>query len=216
MRYKAIALCVVAVLLVVPAVCSGQIVTQKWFFNDGPCPSYQWGDSDPILGGPYWEWMDSLAIGPADSLCGIADVLNPPQEFYATSQVASNETWWCHFWAEIYLSNNYANHNNPVHAALGYGTPGNTASFVQVAPTVTVNVTNLTPGCGIPYIFDFAIPASFTLVNQALMVKIWIDVPPGDVHIYWDSPCCPSALYADCTVPVEEKTWGTIKELYRH
>jgi hypothetical protein len=81
---------------------------------------------------------------------------------------------------------------------------------------VTVNVTNFTMVCGMPYTFDFGVPASLTLTNQSLIIKIWTTVPPGDVHIFWDADCCPSALYADCTVPVEEKTWGQVKQLYEN
>lgn len=214
MKRLGITLCFLALLLPTTVMSADQVVTQVWYINNGPGTLYQWGDSDPQLGA-FWEWMNSMAIAPCDTLCAVADVLQPPQEYYATCTVQYSCTFWCHFWAELYLSNNYPDHNNPVYAALGVGTPGNAGSFVQVSTTVTVNVTNLTPTCGIPYIFDFGIVPSFTLSNQALMLKIWTTVPPGDVHIYWDSECCPSALYSDCTLPVEETTWGSIKNLYQ-
>jgi hypothetical protein len=213
MRASGIVVCVVAALLVLPGVGQSRPATAVWYFNDGPHSTWQWADSDPQLG-VFWEWMSPTAIAPADTVCGAADVLQPPQEYYAAAAVQASDIYWCHFWAVIYLSNNYADHNNPVYAALGYGTPGNAASFVQVSATATVNVTNFTMGCGVPYTFDFAVPPSFTLTNQSLIIKIWTTIPPGDVHVYWDSVCCPSALYADCTVPAEGDSWGRIKHLY--
>ena len=213
MRTHGIVLCFIAVLVFLPAVSPGQSVSEYWYFNDGPHGTWQWGDSDSQLGS-FWEWMDPLAITIADTVCAVADVLQPPQEYYAATQIIASKTYWCHFWSIIYLSNNYPDHNNPVHAALGYGTPGNPASFIQISPTVTVNVTNFTMVCGLPYTFDFGVPPSFTLTNQSLIIKIWTTVPPGDLHVFWDADCCQSALYADCTVPVEEESWGRIKQLY--
>jgi hypothetical protein len=190
----------------------GQVHTHIWYFNDGPGTSYTWGDIDPQLG-PFWEWMGPGYIAPWDTVCAVADLLNPPQEYYAASQVEASALYAGNFWAKIYLSNNYAGHNNPVHAALGYGTPGNPSTFIQVAPTVTVNVTNLTFTCGQEYTFNFGGPWYINLTNQAVIIKIWTTIPPGDVHIFWDYECCPSALYLDTSVPVEEDSWGGIKKL---
>ncbi len=213
MKASRIVVCLVAAVVLMATVSLSRPPTAVWYFNDGPHGTWQWADSDPQLG-QFWEWMDPLAIAPEDTVCASADVLQPPQEYYATTQVIASDVYWCHFWAVIYLSNNYPNHSNPVHAALGYGTPGNAASFVQVGATVTVNVTNFTVGCGMPYTFNFGVPPSFAVNNQSLIVKFWTTVPPGDVHVYWDSPCCPSALYADCTVPADQDSWGKIKALY--
>jgi hypothetical protein len=204
--------CLLAALLLLPAAGMCQTISNVWYFNDGPGTSYWWGDSDPQLG-PFWEWMGPGYIAPGDTACGIADLLNPPQEYYAASQVEASHTYAGNFWAEIYFSNNYPNHNNPAHAAIGYGTPGIPGSFVQVGPTVTANVTNLTVGCGQMYTFNFGIQY-ITLTNQAVIIKIWTSVPPGDVHIYWDAECCPSALYLDSTVAVESESWGAIKQLF--
>jgi hypothetical protein len=214
MRVTGIVLCLVAVLLCLPAAGSGQIITNTWYFNDGPGTVYQWGDADPQLG-PYWEWMGPGYLLPDETSCAYADVLQPPQEYYAASQVEASNTYAGNFWAEIYLSNNYAQRNNPVHAAIGYGTPGNPASFVQVGPTVTQNVTNLSVGCGQMYTFNFGGPLYINLANQSVIIKIWTTIPPGDVHIYWDAQCCPSALYLDSTVPVEAESWGAIKQVFR-
>ena len=213
MRITVIVICLVAVILCLPAVGMSQIITDTWYFNDGPGTAYWWGDSDPQLGA-FWEWMGPGAIAPGDTVCGMGDVLMPPQEYYATSLVEASMTYAGNFWAKIYLSNNYAAHNNPVHAAIGYGTPGTPASFVQVGPTVTVNVTNFTVGCGMSYTFNFGGPLYVTLTNQSIIIKIWTTVPPGDVHIYWDAECCPSALYLDSTVGTENESWGVIKQLH--
>ena len=62
--------------------------------------------------------------------------------------------------------------------------------------------------------FDFGTPALLALINNAIIVEITYTGQAGDTHIYWDGQCCPSALYADCTVPVEERTWGNVKQLY--
>lgn len=213
MRVTGTVICLVALILCLPVVGNGQIISNTWYFNDGPGTVYWWGDTDPQLG-PFWEWMGPGYIAPGDTACAYADVLMPPQEYYAASQVEASMTYVGNYWAKIYLSNNYLDHNNPVYAAIGYGTPGNPSSFVQVGPTVTVNVINLTVGCGLPYVFDFGGPHSINLTNQAILIKIWTTVPPGDVHIYWDSECCPSALYLGSEVSVETETWGAIKQLY--
>jgi len=214
MKASGIVVCLfLSALLLLPGAGQSLPPTVTWYFNDGPHSTWQWADNNPQLG-QFWEWMYPTAIAPEDTVCAAADVLQPPQEYYATTQLYAHDTFWCQFWAVIYLSNNYPNHNNPVHAALGYGTPGPAGVFIPVSPTVTVNVTNFSPGCGMPYTFNFGVPSSFTVNNQSLIVKFWTTIPPGDVHVYWDSPCCPSALYADCTVPAEGDTWGKIKELY--
>lgn len=213
MKASGIVVCFLVALLLPPTLGESVPSHTVFYFNDGPHSTWQWGDNDPQLG-QFWEWMSPSITPPSDSLCAAADVLQPPQEYYATTQVFAHDVFWCHFQAVLYLSNNYPDHNNPVHAAMGYGTPGNAASFVQVSATVTVNVTNYTMGCGMPYVFDFALVPSFSVNNQSVMVKFWTTVAPGDVHVYWNGECCPSALYADCTVPADQDTWGKIKELY--
>ncbi len=212
MRIFGTILCLAVALTFLPTAGPAQTITNAWFINDGPGTVYWWGDADPQLGA-YWEWMGPGYITAGDTVCAQADVLQPVQEYYATSLVEASMTYAGNFWAVLYLSNNYENHNNPVYAAVGYGTPGNVASFVQVTPTVTVNVTNMTVGCGMAYNFDFGGPHFVNLTNQSIIIKIWTDVPPGDVHIFWDAECCPSALYLDSTVGVESASWGVIKRL---
>ncbi|MBU8923121.1 MAG: hypothetical protein KOO63_14980 [Bacteroidales bacterium] len=212
MRIIGTILCLAVVLTCLPTAGPAQTITHSWFINDGAGTVYWWGDSDPQLGA-YWEWMGPGYIETGDTVCAQADVLQPVQEYYAASQVEASMTYAGNFWAVLYLSNNYENHNNPVYAAVGYGTPGNPASFTQVTPTVTGNVTNLTMGCGMPYNFNFGGPHFINLTNQSVIIKIWTDVAPGDVHIYWDADCCPSALYLDNTVGVEPSSWGVIKRL---
>ena len=79
---------------------------------------------------------------------------------------------------------------------------------------MTANVTNLTIGCGAEYTFDFGGPHIINVLNQSVLIKIWTTIEPGDVHIYWDAECCPSALYLGTSVGVETESWGTIKQLY--
>lgn len=216
MNASKVAVCLILASLIFPFAGNAQLAVPEhnvFYFNDGPHSTWQWADNNPQLG-QFWEWMYPTAIEPSDTVCASADVLQPQQEYYATSEVYAGGTFWCHFQVVLYLSNNYPDHSNPVHAAVGYGTPGNPAFFVQVSSTVTMFVTNYDVGCGIPYLFDFGMMPSFTVNNQSLIVKFWTTVPPGDVHVYWDSTCCPSALYADCAVPAEGSTWGKIKNLY--
>ncbi len=213
MRVTGIVLCIVAVILCLPVVGNAQIIANVWYFNDGPGTLYQWGDSDPQLG-VFWEWMGPGYNTSGDTVCAYGDVLQPPQEFWAASQVEASMNYVGNFWAQIYLSNNYAGHNNPVYAAVGYGTPGNPASFVQVGPTMTANVTNLTVGCGALYYFNFGGPHQINLTNQSVLLKIWTDVPSGDVHVYWDGDCCPSALYLGSTNATETESWGAIKQMF--
>ena len=213
MRVTGTVLCLLMVLLCLPVVGTAQIISNVWYINDGPGTVYAWGDSDPQLGA-FWEWMGPGYITTGDTVCAYADVLQPPQEYWAASQVEASMNYVGNFWAEIYLSNNYADHNNPVYAAIGYGTPGNPGSFVQVGPTVTANVTDFTVGCGALYLFDFGGPHVIGLTNQAVLFKIWTDVPPGDVHVYWNGECCPSALYLGSTNAVESESWGAIKQMY--
>lgn len=212
MRVTGIVLCLVMAVLCLPSAGTAQIVSNVWYFNDGPGTVYWWGDADPQLGA-FWEWMGPGYIEPGDTACAYGDVLQPPQEFWAASQVEASMNYVGNFWAKIYLSNNYVDHNNPIYAAIGYGTPGNPGSFVQVGPTVMANVTNLTIDCGTEYMFDFGGPWHISLTNQSVLIKIWTTVPPGDVHIYWDSECCPSALYLGSTIGVETGSWGAIKKL---
>ena len=212
MRVTGIVVFLVAVILCLPVVGMSQIISNTWYFNDGPGTTYWWGDADPQLGA-FWEWMGPNYLAPDDTVCAYADVLQPPQEYYAASQVEASTMYAGNYWAEIYLSNNYSDHNNPVYAAIGYGTPGNPSSFVQVGPTVTANVINFTIGCGLQYTFDFGLQY-ITLTNQAIIIKIWTTVPPGDVHVYWDAHCCPSALFLDSSVPVKGESWGAIKQLF--
>lgn len=214
MRATGIILCLIAVVLCFPAAGNCQFASYTWYFNDGPGTLYNWGDSDPQLGA-FWEWMGPGYLTPGDTVCTYTDVLQSPQEFYGASQVEENTTYSGDFWAEIYLSNNYPDHSNPVNAAIGYGTPGNPSSFVQVGPTVTGTVTNMTVDCGQKYTFDFGGPHYITLSNQSVIIKIWTTVEPGDVHIYWDGECCPSALFLDHTVDADKESWGGIKHLYK-
>lgn len=212
MRSTVTVLCLVVLMLCLPV--AGNSIIMGWYFNDGPGTVYWWGDSDPQLGA-FWEWMGPQYYPAAtgDTTCAYADILQPPQEYYAVSQVEANATYAGNYWAVIFLSNNYPDHNNPVYAAIGYGTPGNPSSFVQVGPTSMASVTNFTIGCGFNYIFNFGLQY-ITLTNQAVIIKIWTNIPPGDVHIYWDAECCPSGLFLDSSVGVESESWGAIKQLF--
>ena len=213
MRIAGMVIFMAALILFLPVAGVAQIITETWYFNDGEGTDYRWGDADPELG-QFWERMGKRYVPPEDTACAYGDILTPPQEYYAVSEIEAGVSYFGYFSAEIFLSNNYPGHENPVYAAIGYGTPGNAASFIQVGPAVSVNVTNMTIGCGEPYSFIFGGPYEIFLENQALMIKIWTTVPPGDVHIYWYGQCCPSALHYDSEVSVEEETWGTIKRMY--
>jgi hypothetical protein len=197
------------------AVCAGQ--TNVWYINDGPDVTYHWEDTSI---GSFWEWMYPTAIDPGDSLCTISDLPSPymPQSpLFAVSYPENAIYSGCEFYAVLYLENNYPGFSEPVTVTLGTGTAGIPASFVPIATPVTVYVTNSgTFACGLPYTFNFGTVASCVLTGNSLILQITNNDTGGNTHIFWDSWCCPSALYANCPATgAENRSWGAIKSLYR-
>jgi hypothetical protein len=181
-------------------------------FNDGPESSTQIKWSEYAYN--FWEEMfQNAADQPACSICD----LDPSQDYYAYSPIMTNTYTDCAFWAEIYFANNWLGSQNVIYVTLGVGLPGNAASFVPFTAPVSQVVTNQMepPYCGMLYVFNFGMIPEVLLNQESLIVRIHYTGAYGDGHIYWDSECCPSALYIDCPSPVESGTWSTIKAMYR-
>ncbi len=199
-------------LLAIPSLSAAQV----WYFNDGPSATGYWWSDDSI--GPFWEWMGQDAIAPGDTVCTYTDMMSDSyyQPYWASTQVYEEGDPTTHFWAEIYFDNMYLGYQEAVTVTLGKGTPGNPASFVPLTAPVTGTISSSgNISCGFPYTFDFGM-VTFALNGEALILKIEEPTDTGGrVHIFWDGECCPSALYANPTVPGEEASWSHLKALYR-
>ena len=189
--------------------------THTWYINDGPNGTYWWEDTGI---GPFWEWMTATAIEEGDTLCGIADVPDGvwATAYYAATLIHTADYSDCRFWAVLYLENSYTGQGEPVYATLGVANPM-TMTFTPVVGPVAQTVTNTGPlDCGQPYTFDFGFVSPLVLTNASLALEIThINLYDSLPHIFWDSECCPSALYAECPSPVEEESWSVIKALYK-
>lgn len=192
-----------------------QAYSHVWYINDGPDVTYWWEDTSI---GPLWEWMFETAIEEGDTLCGMADV---PDGEWATAYYAATYPHTvtyadCHFWAVLYLENSYAGPGETVYATLGVANTA-TMTFNPVVGPVAQVVANVGPlDCGVPYTFDFGNVSSISLMGNSLALEIsHVNLYDSYTHIFWDSECCPSALYAECPSAVETGSWSTIKALYR-
>jgi hypothetical protein len=203
--------CALLIALSVPA--AAQDFT--WFINDGPDGAYAWTD----LGlGTFWEAMAADAIEPGDVDCRVADLPLPPEvtAYWACTAPLSFDFANYGFWADLYLSNNYEAHSNPVFATLGRGTCGQEQSFTAIAGPVQVDLTYFDPemDCGLAYRFDFGVIGSLALTNESLILKIEYAGQPNDGHIYWDGECCPSALACEEGTAAATASFSLVKALY--
>jgi len=203
-----------ALLIALAAPAAAQDFT--WFINDGPDGGgYAWTD----LGlGPFWEAMAADAIEPGDTICTLADLPLPPEvtAYWACTAPLNFDFAGYGFWADLYLSNNYEGHSNPVFATLGTGTCGDDQGFTPLVGPVQVDLTYYDPemDCGQAYRFDFGVIGSLVLTNQSLVLKIEYAGQAGDGHIYWDSECCPSALACEEGTAAAPASIGLVKSLY--
>ncbi len=199
-------------LLALPALASAQAIS--WFINDGPdTGGFAWSD---VAIGPAWEAAAPDAIEPGDLVCRAADLPWAPDIYWAcTAPLALSFTHYS-FWADLYLSNNFADHSNPVTATLGTGTCGLAQSFVAIAGPITLDLVDFDPelDCGLLYHFDFGVVPDFALSGQSLILKIEYAGAEGDGHIFWDGECCPSALACEPGTPAAETSFGLVKSLY--
>lgn len=201
-------------LFLLPALASAQAIS--WFVNDGPDGwGYAWGD---LAIGPFWEAMAPDAIAPGDIDCRLADLPYLPWSaayWACTAPLALNLSGFS-FWADLYLSNNYEGHSNPVTVTLGTGTCGQEQSFVAIGGPVALNIVDYDPemDCGFLYRFDFGIIDPLALSGQSLVLKIEYAGLAGDGHIYWDGECCPSALACEPGTAAAETSFGVVKALY--
>ncbi len=201
-------------LFTIPTIAFGQ--GMAWYFNDGPSTSgYLWSDSTI---GPFWEWMSPDAIGVDDINCTYTDMMTGQyyQPFWATTIQYDNEHWTSVFWAEIFFENSYPGFPETVTVTLGRGIPGMVSSFIPLSAPVSVIVSaSGIMQCGTKYTFMFG-GLDITLNNEALILKIDQQVDTGGTtHIFWDSECCPSALFGGSVIPTTNSSWGTVKALYR-
>jgi len=205
---------VVAILLLATSFSHAQTLEWVMEFNDGPesLTQIEWSE----YAYDYWEEMFGNAA--TEEQCSICDLM-PEQDFFAYSPLMTTTFEDCDFCAEIYFANNWPGSQNVVYVRLGTGLPGNAASFVPFGPQAAAIITNqmAPPYCGQVYFFDFGTIPLVTLSNESLIVRIdYGEDEIGDGHIYWNSPCCPSALHIEFPPsPVLEGTWSTIKALYR-
>lgn len=186
-----------------PAQAEGNLGSIAWYCDNLGNPV--WGDGT----GPsqhFWEPMHETPSFGSVSICDL-DPVNP---FYACSPAYDRVFYGTHFWAEIWLGNNYRPIvPRQVDAELytgSWGQPG-----IKVA-SATVMVTDSMPGA--KYVFDFGVQDVY-LTTYQLILKIIYYGPLGDTHIYWDNESYPTAVHAEGFVSVESATWGRIKALYR-
>jgi hypothetical protein len=201
-------------LLVLPGLAFAQAFT--WFVNDGPDVTYLWEDTSI---GTFWEAMAVDAIEPGDLTCTYTDlpvVADGVLAYYACTAPQTYDFSDYSFWADLYLSNNYVDHSNPVTVTLGTGTCGQEGSFIAVAGPITLDLVDFNPelDCGIAYHFDLGVVASLPLNGESLILKIEYAGIAYDGHIFWDSECCPSALACEHGTPVETMNFGSVKALY--
>ena len=204
--------CVLLIALAGPA--AAQDFT--WFINDGPDGSYLWTDTGI---GPFWEAMAVDAIEPGDVICTYTDlpvVGDGVLAYYACTAPQTHDFSNYSFWADLYLSNNYVDHSNPVTVTLGTGTCGQEPSFVAVGNPVTLDLVDFDPelDCGVAYHFDFGVVATLPLNGESLILKIEYAGIAYDGHIFWDSECCPSALGCEEGTAALPTSFSLVKSLY--
>ena len=155
-----------------------------WYFDDTGVTG--WGQTYTP---PKWEWMD---YGPLpDCHYQDLDVENP---YYACSPPLSGDYSGHRFYAEIWLDNNYPDHANAVTLELRRGSWGNQGTLLASATTDCITyMGNPPPG---KYLYDFGVIENLNLQDESLIVKIIYTGEPGDTHLYWDGPECPSGLRA--------------------
>lgn len=202
------------VLFLLPTLAGAQAIS--WFINDGPdSGGYAWTDAAI---GPFWEAMAPDAIAPGDVDCRMADLPLLPwaAAYWACTAPLALDLSGFSFWADLYLSNNYEGHSNPVTVTLGTGSCGQEQSFVAIGSPVTLNLVDYDPemDCGFLYHFDFGVIETLVLSGQSLILKIEYAGLEGDGHIFWDSECCPSALACEPGTPAAETSFGVVKSLY--
>ncbi len=155
-----------------------------WYFDDTGVTG--WGQTYTP---PKWEWMD---YGPLpDCHYQDLDVENP---YYACSPPLSGDYSGHRFYAEVWLDNNYPNHANAVTLELRRGSWGNQGTLLaSVTNDCITYMGNPPPG---KYLYDFGLIENLNLQDESLIVKIIYTGEPGDTHLYWDGPECPSGLRA--------------------
>lgn len=196
--------------LSMPAI--SQEYSHVWYVNDGPDVTYRWEDTSM---GSFWERMYPTAIEEGDIICATADIPDGTwaQAYYAATYSEISTYSNCHFWAVLFLNNVYAA-NEPVHVSLGTANPA-TMTFTSLVGPVSQTVTNQGPLCQ-PYTFDFGIVPPISLDGESLALEITqSNLEGGYPQIVWESECCPTGLYAECSSPVRDGTWGAVKALYR-
>lgn len=215
MRFHNLLAAAIAIaMLAIPAAAAAQTT---WYIDDGT-PPYLWEDS--VLG-PDWEWMAPDAIAPGDTACSYSILFSNDffRPFYAATQAMDTEFVDKHFWAEIYLCNEYYDFSESVTVTLGMGVAGNPGSFTQVASPVTVTgIDYVDPVwlCGQMYLFDFGVLPSVMLSDSSLILKIEQPVDTGGrTHIWWDGECCPSALHMSEPTGARSVSWSDLKADFR-
>ena len=200
-----------AALTILPALACGQAFS--WYIDDGPDGLYTWTDTTLA---PFWEWMGPAAF--ADTVCTWTDLPVQPEvmAYWACTDPQNYDYSGYGFWADLYLSNNYPDHSNPVTVTLGTGICGQEGSFAVVAGPITLSLVDFDPelDCGFLYRFDFGVIQSLVLTGESLIIKIEYTGENFDGHVFWDADCCPSALHCEEGTAVRAATFSAVKALY--
>lgn len=211
MKTRAVVCLALTLLMGTASLAGAQAFT--WYIDDGPDGTYIWTDTGI---GPFWEPMGAAAF--EDTICTFTDlpVATEVPAYYACSPAESFDYSGYGFWADLYLSNNFADHSNPATVTLGTGICGDELSFTAVATPVTLNVVDFDPelDCGVAYRFDFGVIQTLVLDGESLVLKIEYSGIDYDAHIFWDAECCPSALACEEGTATEATHFGSVKTLY--
>jgi len=169
-----------------------------WHFDDVDGPSNGWGDNPP--GMPYYEYMFDGA--PEDDDCSWIDLptVTWPDWYYAHSYPENFDFSGFHFWADVWLANNYDDLPNDVEIELWRGYPDGGGTFLA-SDIVTVTNQLVIGECGEMYTFDFGTIQDLYLVDEPLVLVIKCIGVDYNTHIYWDSWDSPSALHAEAGDP---------------
>jgi hypothetical protein len=135
--------------------------------------------------------------------------LDPNHPYFASTGAYDRVFWDKHFWAELWLANNYT----PVvpRTVVVELWTGDWENPVFHAASASAVVDNAPPAQR--YVFDFGVIDLYA-TTYTIILKIIYNGPLGDTHIYWANASYPTGLYSNAPVPVAPSTWGKIKAMY--